>query len=74
MDAFFFLTRYIPFWGIPLLLISAEFSHLFWVRDKKAASLASIIVGLCCVLSILYYYWSGSPERAVHNLIEFWYQ
>ncbi|MBT4792838.1 MAG: hypothetical protein HON90_14785 [Halobacteriovoraceae bacterium] len=65
MNEIYFLVRYTPFWSIPLLLIGAEFSYLFWMRKKVK------MVAFCSVFSVwglvatVAYYVAGGPEKSV---------
>ena len=73
-DEIYFLTRYIPFWAIPLFLIAGEFGYLFWMRKKKklvAFCLTLSLIGLICTV---FYYIAGGPEKSVRILMNLsWY-
>ena len=69
MDIIYFLTRYTPFWSIPMLFIAAEFAYLFWIRKKKKSMLfCVVIIMISIVLSALYYY-AGGPEKSVQAVM-----
>jgi hypothetical protein len=70
-DIFYFLVRHIPFWAIPMALISAELIYLMWKRDKKKVSLFFSFITAICLFSIIYYYVVGGPLYAVRNAIKF---
>lgn len=74
MDTIYFLARYTPFWSIPILLISAEFSYLFWIRKKKKAVSVCISLVLITALCTAAYFYVGGPEKSVKALIRaHWY-
>ncbi|HLW58267.1 MAG TPA: hypothetical protein VKY27_12820 [Bacteriovoracaceae bacterium] len=68
MQEVYFLTRHIPFWAVPLMLIAGEFAYLFWLRKKK--KLASFCVFLCIlgVVFNVFYIYSGGPEKSVKSV------
>ncbi len=74
MDEIYFLVRYTPFWSIPALLISGEFSYLFWIRKKKKWMMGCSVVAFLSLLATLMYYMSGGPEKSVKKLMDVvWY-
>lgn len=60
-----FLVRHIPFWGVPFLILGAEFAYLFWLRKKKTSAILWAIVSFVGLLSICFYIWAGGPEKSV---------
>lgn len=70
METFLFFIRHTPFWAIPLLLISAEFGYLFWIRKKK--NLVFVCATLACIslVASFYYFVAGGPEKSVNKVIK----
>jgi len=68
MDGIYFLIRHIPFWAIPIILISMEFAYVYWLKNKKKVYPFFLTVSGLCFLTIIYYYWAGGPEEAVSFL------
>lgn len=70
MDSIYFLVRYIPFWGVPMLLLGAEFTYVAWLRKKKKWIVVSFMIALFSLSCLIFYYWAGGPEKSVQLLIE----
>ena len=70
MNHLYFLVRYIPFWAIPLLIISGEFVYICWLRGLKRSFFFFVILVLFCLSLLFYYYYSGGPEESVENLMK----
>jgi hypothetical protein len=70
MEVLYFLTRYTPFWSIPILMISAEFTYLFWIRKKKKIMAFSLIISIVMMLCTAFYFIAGGPEKSVRVMIE----
>ena len=70
MNHIYFLVRYIPFWAVPLLIISGEFAYVSWLRGLKRSFFFFMSLVLFCSALLLYYYWSGGPRGAVENLMK----
>ena len=71
MDVIYFLTRYIPFWAIPTMIIAGEFAYIYWLKSRKSIVFALVGLGGFSFLSIIFYYVAGGPERSVQALISF---
>lgn len=71
MDEVYFLTRFTPFWAIPIFLIAGEFAYLFWVRKKKKGVALCIILVLIAASCLVFYFWAGGPEKSVDFLKHF---
>jgi NADPH-dependent ferric siderophore reductase len=65
MTEIMFLARHTPFWGIPLLILGAEFGYLFWLKKKKASASICLTIALFGLLSTGFYVWVGGPNKAV---------
>tara|TARA_Y100000385_G_C12949973_1_gene575043 strand:+ start:704 stop:937 length:234 start_codon:yes stop_codon:yes gene_type:complete len=70
MDEIYFLTRYIPFWAIPGVMIGGEFAYLFWIRKKKKSTMISLTVASISFVCLIYYFWAGGPEKSVQYLMK----
>ena len=71
MDKVYFLVRYIPFWAIPIFLMSLEFFYVAWMRKKKKWMFFCAMLSLLSLWLTTFYYWVGGPERAVHFLMNY---
>lgn len=71
MDEVYFLVRFTPFWAVPLLLISAEFAYISWVRKKSKWVFTCLFLTVISSLCLVFYYWAGGPERSVELLVDF---
>ena len=69
MDIIYFILKYIPFWAVPIALISAEFGYIYWLKSLKKISITFLITAFFCVISIVYYYLAGGPIGAVKTFI-----
>jgi hypothetical protein len=65
----YFLIRHTPFWAIPVIIISAEFCYVYWLRRKKIVYQTCILMASISIFALAYYYWAGGPEKAVRKLI-----
>ncbi|MCO4792456.1 MAG: hypothetical protein KC493_01995 [Bacteriovoracaceae bacterium] len=65
MDAVYFIFKYIPFWGVPMIFILVPTGYIFWTKDRKAIS--AILFGLSgfCIALLAFWVWAGGPTRAV---------
>ncbi|MEX0798772.1 MAG: hypothetical protein WEB87_04380 [Bacteriovoracaceae bacterium] len=70
MDNIYFLVRFTPFWAVPLALIAAEFSYIFWIRKKKKRVFACLVLTFFALGCLVFYYWAGGPEKSVEFLID----
>jgi hypothetical protein len=62
----YFIIRHTPFWAIPVLILSAEFGYMFWLRKKKMTAMACLMLALIAMSSVTFYYWAGGPEKSVN--------
>lgn len=65
---FYFLLQYAPFWGVPLFLITLEFAYIYWLKQKRGASLILLTLALIATVFVLYYYWAGGPDQVLKKL------
>ena len=70
MDVVYFLTRYIPFWAVPVFLIGGEFAYLFWVRKKQKWAAFCFALSSVSALSLVFYFWVGGPEKSVQYVMK----
>jgi len=68
MQELYFLTRHIPFWAVPLMLIAGEFAYLFWLRRKKKLASFCLVLCLLGVCFNIFYIYSGGPEKSVKSV------
>ncbi len=60
-----FLIRHIPFWGVPFMILGAEFAYLFWLRKKKKSAVFWLILAFVGFLNVVFYMWAGGPDKSV---------
>ena len=70
METLYFLARYTPFWSIPIFMIAAEFTYLFWVRKKKKMTLICLFLAIFTLSCTISYYVVGGPEKSVKALVK----
>ena len=68
MQEMLFLARHIPFWAIPLILISGELTYLFWLRKKRKLAIFCFILCLLGIGFNVFYIYSGGPEKSAKTL------
>ena len=68
LDIIFFVVKYIPFWSVPTIMIGLQFGYIYWLKDVYYLAYLFYGVAAVSVLSIIYYIYAGSPERAVSIL------
>lgn len=61
----FFIARHTPFWAVPLMILSAEFGYMFWLRKKKRSLGLCIFIFIIATSALSFYIWAGGPERSV---------
>ncbi|MBT3585466.1 MAG: hypothetical protein HN509_11215 [Halobacteriovoraceae bacterium] len=71
MDAVYFIFRYIPFWAVPLFIISCQFFYTYWLKDYRRAAYVFVASGVFSFVFLLYYIWAGSPDNSAGNLENF---
>ena len=68
MSELYFMTRHTPFWAIPLLILSAEFGYMFWLKKKKRTALFCVSLALIASACCAFYFWQGGPEKSVNYI------
>lgn len=68
MQELIFLARHIPFWAVPLLVLGAEFSYIFWLKKRKASVAMCLSISFFASLAIGFYFWAGGPDKSVKIL------
>ncbi|MAF78696.1 MAG: hypothetical protein CME60_11065 [Halobacteriovoraceae bacterium] len=67
-DTLFFIFRYIPFWSIPLGMISLQFGYIYWIKEIRWVSYSFYATGFICFLFLSYYIYAGSPDDSARIL------
>jgi uncharacterized membrane protein YdjX (TVP38/TMEM64 family) len=68
MSEIYFLTRHTPFWAIPLLVLSAEFGYMFWLKKKKRTAVMCLMLAAIATACCAFYFWQGGPEKSVNYI------
>ena len=66
-DIFLFVLKYIPFWAVPMGLMSASFGYNYWLKDYKEMSFAWMAIALFCLTSIIVYFFIGGPDQIIQT-------
>ncbi len=61
----YFLARHTPFWAVPLMVLSAEFGYVLWLKKKKKKAYFCLVIFLVGFFSVSFYAWAGGPEKSV---------
>lgn len=70
MDTLCFIIRYIPFWAIPLIIISGEFAYIYKLKLLNKMSYSCMFIAFIALVSVVFYYWAGGPKLAVIYFLE----
>ncbi|GEM_PF-1789932 len=73
MEVAIFLLRYVPFWAVPLAMISFEFAYVFWLKSMKRVSALFFVIFVIAMIFIGYYFWAGGSENSAKILSNFIY-
>lgn len=65
MEPVHFLLSYIPFWAVPLFLISSEFAYTYWLKSFRRVSALLGMVSFFSALLIIFYFVAGGSEKSV---------
>jgi hypothetical protein len=71
IDYLCFLIRYIPFWAIPTLFITAEFGYRYWLKRKSRVFFSFFLIFCSCLTLLGFYYWAGGPEKSVEVFLKY---
>lgn len=61
-DVILFTAKYIPFWAVPMALISLHFSYTFWLKDYRDIAYFWLGITLFCLTAVLIYFAMGGPD------------
>ncbi len=65
MDILVFILTYIPFWATPLLMISAQYAYIYWLKSIRKISFSFIGLGVFCMGNLAFYFWAGGHDGVV---------
>lgn len=69
LDILIFILKYIPFWAVPMGLMSANFAYLYWLKDYREFAYVWLVLTLFCLTSVAVYFVIGGPDRIVQTFI-----
>jgi len=69
-DIFIFIVKFIPFWAVPMILISIHFAYLYWLKDFREMTYVWGAITLFCLTSIVLYFALGGPDQIVVTLLK----
>ena len=67
LDILLFILKYIPFWAVPMGLMSAKFGYNYWIKDFKEMAYAWGAITLFCLTSVALYFVIGGPDQIVQT-------
>lgn len=67
LDIFLFILKYIPFWAVPMGLMSFHFGYLYWLKDFRELAYIWAGILLFCLTSIVIYFIIGGPDHIVQT-------
>lgn len=70
LEFIIFTIRYIPFWGVPMVLICLPFAYIFWLKDVRVLSAFFFILSCVSLAFIIFWVWSGGPDKSVQFFFE----
>ncbi|MBT6325439.1 MAG: hypothetical protein HOJ35_05680 [Bdellovibrionales bacterium] len=71
MSFIYFLVRHTPFWSLPTILITLQFTIRFWKKSYKKLAIFLFFISTISFLTTVYYFWAGGPELSVRKLMDF---
>lgn len=60
-DVSLFVAKYIPFWAIPMGIISIHFAYTFWLKDYRDIAYFWGAITLFCLTVTIVYFIMGGP-------------
>ena len=66
-DTALFILKYIPFWAVPMGLMSGHFAYLYWLKDYREIAYVWGAVTLFCLTSVALYFIIGGPDQIVQT-------
>lgn len=69
MSLILFLLKHTPFWTVPIMIISAQFAYLYWLKEVRHITYALTSVIVLCLLVTLFYIVAGGPDKAPEAFI-----
>jgi len=71
LDIIFFLLKYAPYWGFPLIVLAVQFLYINWLKESWPGMIIFGLLGLIAVIFVLYYFLHGGPaaSQALWDLI-----
>ena len=73
LDILLFTLKYIPFWAIPMGLMSANFGYLYWLKDFREMAYVWAFIACFCLLSTGAYFFIGGPDHIVLTFTHVFY-
>jgi len=67
LDVALFILKYIPFWAVPMGIICAQFSYLYWLKDFREMAYVWGVASLFCLTSVAAYFVIGGPDQIIQT-------
>jgi hypothetical protein len=68
-DISLFIIKYIPFWAVPMGIMSANFAYLYWLKDYREIAYVWGALTLFCLTSIGLYFVMGGPDQITQTFM-----
>ena len=71
LDIILFLLKYAPYWGFPVIILSAQFVYIYWLKESWSGMVIFGLLALLAVTFVIYYFFHGGPmaTTALWNLL-----
>lgn len=71
LDVVLFMLKYAPYWGFPVIILSAHLVYIYWLKESWVGMAFFGLLGLLAVIFVGYYFFHGGPlaTGALWNLI-----
>ena len=67
LDILILILKYIPFWAVPMGMMSANFGYNYWLKDFKEMSYGWFTIAFFCLTSTVIYFAIGGPDQIIQN-------
>ncbi len=68
LDVVLFIVKYIPFWAVPIGLMSIHFAYLYWLKGYREVSYIWGGIVLFCLTSVVFYLILGGPDQITSTI------
>jgi membrane-anchored protein YejM (alkaline phosphatase superfamily) len=69
-DIVLFIAKYIPFWAVPIGLMSVHFCYLYWLKGYREMAYIWGTIVLFCLTFVVIYLLMGGPDQITSTLAQ----